>query len=235
MDTAAYDADYAHWKDWPDEGFGQCDARQAAQFAAELSRLPLAGRRPLRVLEIGYGNGAFLAWVRAQGHVCDGVELNPVLRERARAQGVRVFDDIRTVDGAAYDLIAAFDVCEHVPVEQLPAVVGAVRERLAPGGIFLLRVPNGDSPFSGLYQNGDITHRTLLGSGKLRQLACTARLNLLFASEPARADQALRQRVRRWARGALEYLISRLYYDGQHVTFDPTLVAALRRPEGEGR
>jgi hypothetical protein len=47
---------YADWKNWRGE-FAPSD-HEARYFAAELADVPLAGKR---VLEIGFGNGSFLA------------------------------------------------------------------------------------------------------------------------------------------------------------------------------
>ncbi|MFA9439053.1 class I SAM-dependent methyltransferase [Uliginosibacterium sp. sgz301328] len=227
MVEESYGEQYAAWKGWEPAQFGTCRAPVARQFAAELARLPLPSRA-LRVLDVGFGNGAFIGWARGEGHRCDGVELNPVLRELATRHGVSAFNDLAAVPAAAYDLLTAFDVCEHIDVQDLVPFFKEARARLAPQGVMLVRVPNGDSPLSGIYQRGDMTHRTLIGSGMLRQIADQAGMDLLFADAPARSGESLQQRARDLGRRCVEYVIGRLYYDGQVVSFDPNLVAAMR-------
>ncbi|MGC3961840.1 MAG: class I SAM-dependent methyltransferase [Rhodocyclaceae bacterium] len=230
MAEESYGERYAAWKGWEPAQFGTCQASTARQFSAELARLPLPAR-PLHVLDVGFGNGAFIGWARKAGHRCDGVELNPVLRELAQRNGVSTFDDLAAVPDATYDLVTAFDVCEHIDVLDLVPFFVDARCRLTPQGVMLVRMPNGDSPLSGIYQRGDITHRTAIGSGMLRQIADQADMRLLFVGAPARAGDGLRQQVRDFGRQCVEYVIGRLYYDGQIVTFDPNLVAAMQRRE----
>ncbi len=65
-------AAYAVWKDW---GLGEFMApghSELAGYDAELGGLALADRP---VLEIGFGNGGFLAWAVARGGIVWGSEL----------------------------------------------------------------------------------------------------------------------------------------------------------------
>ena len=61
---------YTQWKGWRGE-FATTD-REARYYAAELADVALAGRR---VLELGFGNGNFLAWAREQGAQVTGTEV----------------------------------------------------------------------------------------------------------------------------------------------------------------
>lgn len=97
--TVAYDADYAH----------QYDSRPVKEMSAVRwdflqSRLNL--RKGSRVLDIGYGNGAFLKHARAEGMDIYGVDLHtedfgvPVVTLETRIH---------------FDLICFFDSLEHFP------------------------------------------------------------------------------------------------------------------------
>ena len=59
--------DYADWKSW-DNPF-TFDAEDASRFATETAGLVIAGKA---VLEIGFGEGRFLAWAQAEGGVVCG-------------------------------------------------------------------------------------------------------------------------------------------------------------------
>ena len=72
---------YAQWKQWHGD-FAASD-REARYFAAELAGLDFAGRE---VLEIGFGNGAFLAWAMTQGARVTGTEIAAPQSEQARGE-----------------------------------------------------------------------------------------------------------------------------------------------------
>jgi len=51
---------------------------------------------------------------------------------------------------------------------------------LRDGGHFIARFPNGDSPFGLPYQNGDVTHVTAIGSGKVAFFAAKSNMEIVF-------------------------------------------------------
>lgn len=70
-----------------------------------------------------------------------------------------------------FDPITIFDVHEHLDIDSIINLLRSCRDRLAPDGTILFRVPSGDRPFSGPLINGDITHRTLSGRSAVEQPA----------------------------------------------------------------
>ena len=70
---------YVEWKRW-DGAFETAD-KEARYFTAEFRDITLRGKR---VLEIGFGNGGFLAWARTQGADVSGIEINAEMRDAAR-------------------------------------------------------------------------------------------------------------------------------------------------------
>ncbi|RJP72628.1 MAG: class I SAM-dependent methyltransferase [Comamonadaceae bacterium] len=168
-----YGDDYLTWKNWQASDFGQVSRYQRHYFPREMARC----QRPLpagsRVLELGFGNGAFMAWGRAQGWHMHGTEVNPPLVEAARAAGFEAVcaDSLEPWPDAWFDLVVAFDVLEHIPQAALPGVLRSIQRVLKPGGAFLARFPNADSPFGLANQHGDLTHVTAIGRGKVVYLA----------------------------------------------------------------
>jgi hypothetical protein len=69
---------------------------------------------------------------------------------------------------------------EHIPLETLPDFLCEVRRVLQPEGVFVARFPNGDSPFGLHVQNGDVTHKTSIGSIRARYLAAQAGMDVVF-------------------------------------------------------
>jgi len=72
-----------------------------------------------------------------------GVEPGRIPRGIAQAKGLDVVAGLAEADGSVYDVVALFDVLEHLPtpLETLRWVAG----RLAPGGRVVVGVPNIES------------------------------------------------------------------------------------------
>lgn len=108
----------------------------------------IARRRPLtkaRILDVGSGHGWFLECAAARGAEATGIEPDRDVAERTRAAGADVRtgyfpDDLPA--GERFDVIAFNDVFEHLP--DLPAMLAAVHDRLAPDGLLAISIPTAD-------------------------------------------------------------------------------------------
>jgi SAM-dependent methyltransferase len=180
---------YVGWKGWHDADFGRFEPEHALYYAQELHASGIASVSGLRVGELGYGNGTFAGWVRKAGGHWMGREAIPGIQQRAAQAGFEVIasgSDFSNVCGPGkLDLIVAFDVIEHLELDAIRSFLNEAKEALRPGGVLLLRLPSGDSPFSGAIYHGDLTHRTLLGSNAARQLAMEAGLEVYQVRSPA--------------------------------------------------
>jgi SAM-dependent methyltransferase len=114
-------------------------------FAHRRRRLEAALPAPRRrVLEVGCGDGNFLAYLREHGWTVQGAEYHgetAALVRRRHGIDVSVGDVADTrPSGAPFEAVGAYHVLEHVyrPAEWL----AAVRGMLAPGGVLHLQVPN---------------------------------------------------------------------------------------------
>lgn len=225
---------YTEWKHW--QGSFAPSKGEARNFAAEFRGIPLAGKR---VLEIGFGEGRFMGWARAQGAEVEGLEINPEMLAAASSQGYVVrnvrLDELASA-GAAYDLVVAFDVLEHWNQDELIANFRAIATLLRPDGRFLARFPNGHSPFGRIYQHGDFSHRSVLSCFKIDYLAMLSGLELVRMANPVKVAatfdliRTLRYRWRAWQRLRLERRIARLY-GTPRLPLAPNLVVVLRKPE----
>lgn len=168
----SYD-NYIDWKPWDASSFGKPDVVDYYDGEVERAVGKAHGSRSLRLVEIGFGNGHFLGWARLRGHSVVGIELIEELNQRAKAAGFETapsIDALVSTNASAYDLVAAFDVLEHIEPNALVEFLIKIHALLCPGGVLLARFPNGDSPFGLRYQHGDLTHRTILGEGAVNQL-----------------------------------------------------------------
>jgi SAM-dependent methyltransferase len=101
-------------------------------------------REPRSVLEVGCGDGALLARLRAAwaGVEAEGVDLDPSAVRAARARGLSVRQGSHANVDRDYDVIVSTAVIEHVPDP-----IGFLRtlaERLTPGGALVVGLPTQD-------------------------------------------------------------------------------------------
>jgi len=227
-------ANYAEWKRW--DGAFTTSEKDARYFAAEFDGVALRG---VRVLEIGFGNGGFIAWAKSQGADVAGIELNAEMREAARSAGFTAFDATLAelaLQPTRYDIVVAFDVIEHWDAAELIENFRHIRSLLKEGGLFVSRFPNGQSPFGRVFQHGDFSHKSTLSTYKIEYLASLTGFDIV------RIDNACRVPTRAGALGSLrqwwlarrrrriERSIARLY-GVRKLPLDPNLVAVLKKPD----
>lgn len=168
-----YDENYSNWKNW--NNFGEINELDRKFFNTYVkSNFP--DSQQINILEIGFGNGSFLSYGQELGWEMSGTEINPALQEAALKAGYKVYkeNEYENLSDNSFDCICAFDVLEHLNKNELNNTFKKVNKLLKPGGIFITRFPNGDSPF-GLYnQNGDLTHISFIGTGIISSLCLMA-------------------------------------------------------------
>lgn len=107
---------------------------------------------PSRVLDVGCSDGQFGALARSFGHTVDGVDL---VKHEGIGERLDGFVEADLTHGlprgtAAYDVIVAGDVLEHVVDPEL--LLKDLRDHLTPGGQILVSVPN----FAHWYPRGKV-------------------------------------------------------------------------------
>lgn len=229
---------YVNWKGWESAAFGAYSKEERIQFAAEIQRTGVLLNRETRVLEIGFGNGTFAGWIRNYTPHYVGVEANQALVNRANAAGIEAYQSDTKMGaishGRVFDLIVAFDVIEHLPLEDIIAMMQTWKEHISSDGRILIRIPSGDSPFSGRLMYGDITHKTLLGTTALMQLALLVGLDLVATYPPALPILGLgpRKTVERamvaTARKVITRLINATFHGNRHSVVTSNLIAVFR-------
>ncbi|NCT68561.1 MAG: methyltransferase domain-containing protein [Rhodanobacteraceae bacterium] len=114
-------------------------ARHAAWSAALAAALPPAAR----VLDLGSGDGRWLAALRAHGLDAHGVEVNRVLVERARAQArpVALGEPLAALERCAEASLDALTLAATLADDALGTanLLHAARRALKPDGVLLLR------------------------------------------------------------------------------------------------
>lgn len=150
----------------------------AARFGKRIFDLPLVRRvREVlvasiadgqRVLEIGAGEKDMRLHIeRAYPNVrYESLDIDP--------EGEHDYRTFNEIDGA-YDCIFAFEVIEHLAIEEIPGWLAQAAAHLRPGGSLLLSTPNVFYPPGYLR---DATHRTPLCYDELAGLVAAAGLTV---------------------------------------------------------
>jgi SAM-dependent methyltransferase len=104
----------------------------------------LRGRRGLKILDVGCGAGVMTAHLRRYGDVT-GTDFSApaIAAARGLAPGVRflagTLDALPSHD--RFDVVAMFDVLEHIPARDRPAFLSDVRSRLVDRGLVFVSTP----------------------------------------------------------------------------------------------
>lgn len=229
---------YIRWKAWNESNFGRYNAKDEAAFKREFRRARIELTMNSSVLEIGFGNGAFAGWVTNYTKSYVGVEANADLLSRARTMGLEAYaatSDIDTIlpHNRYFDVVVAFDVIEHLQLDEILEFLTSIRRHLAQRGKVIIRVPSGDSPFSGPYFFGDITHKTKLGSLALQQIAeltgfqIDSIKNAVFPIFGFGIYQIPIRLMVIMFRVLIEWSIRLAYFANKNVALSPNLVAVL--------
>jgi len=214
--SADYDTAYAEWKKWHSAGAFTCRRKDAKYFRGQFAHVAVRGAR---VLEIGFGNGQFLAWARDQGAVVCGTELLGHSVRLGREQGLDVYegrvDEITALQDVRFDLVVLIDVLEHLADEDLARTLDWIVAHLHEDGRCVARVPNAASPFGLMIQHGDLTHLQSLSLDKFRQLShrhgfeivsCVNQYRSWAGGLPA-LRQSLQRGMRRAAEACLRFML----------------------------
>lgn len=228
IDTSLYD-DYAQWKDWSASSFMEPSSDETAAYDAEISAYDMRGKS---VLDIGFGNGGFLAYAKSRGVArLAGSETQLPLCDRARDCDVDLVDlDFARPpkNDPQFDLITAWDVAEHLERPLLDGLFATVSSLLKDGGIFIARFPNGQSPLGRIHQHGDPTHLSILSAPIMAQLAAKHPLEVVRSGNP-RLPSGAKRRLRRRIQLGYERALQLLY--GTDAPLAPNTVIEYRRRE----
>lgn len=238
--TENYYVRYDEWKGWDEDQFMALGDSERGYYDAEFAGISLGGQK---VLEVGFGSGSLLAWLRDHGAVLYGTELSPQGIASAKQQGVIIFDtDLSQTRGmeGQFGVVAAFDVLEHLTHQEIGGLLDKAATLLRPGGHFIARFPNGMSPLGRLHQHADITHVTAVTAEKLVQLMLGKPFEVQRAGDIAVARHGsiatrLGKKIRTFLRRGFETAFCALYglprpaLYGHRMPFGPNLIVVLRR------
>lgn len=183
------------WNDLVDKG----DPLEPRRRAALLTRLARTERR--RLLDVGFGDGRFLAVADEMGWSAVGLE---VTEEAARPLADRYRVAVGTLaavaERGAFDCAVFWDVLEHVP--DPGALLRSVTRRLSTDGLVAASMPSASSVTARIegdrwryYDLGTYGHLVHMTPRHLRSLFTQAGLEVVFSE--TRGSVELRHSLRR--------------------------------------
>jgi 2-polyprenyl-3-methyl-5-hydroxy-6-metoxy-1,4-benzoquinol methylase len=188
-------------------------AKDVARFDNEVWN-PGGFSSAMSCLEIGSGEGSFLAYLAARGMTdFTGIDHDPALKAVQPSAVAAHFEchDVwqylqsRSQAESPFDRVVLLDVLEHFTPDEGFRLLIAVKGALGDEGKIIIKVPNASSPWGINYQFGDLTHKTAYNGESLRQLATASgyRLEALYGQRRGSARRlltdALLHRFLSWA------------------------------------
>ncbi len=125
------------------------------------------------ILDIGCGYGQFLNRLKESGYTnAQGIDINDESVARCTELGLQVtqiaaIKDFAQANRGKFKLITMSHVLEHVNKDDIIDTVGHIRSMLAPGGAYIVMVPNGQTNTGAYWMYEDFTHTTLFTAGSL--------------------------------------------------------------------
>lgn len=174
--------------------------------------------RTAAIVDLGCGHGALLHAARKAGYTnLLGYDRSPSQVAAARRLDIPVregdlFEVIRNLPAQSQDVVVAFDVIEHFDKDELIEFTDQTLRVLRPGGRWIVHVPNGVSPFSGIVRYGDLTHELSFTPESLTQLALSSGFRSIdcFEDEPVAHGLKSAVRLALWKvlRGMLRFYLT---------------------------
>ncbi|QNB01223.1 bifunctional 2-polyprenyl-6-hydroxyphenol methylase/3-demethylubiquinol 3-O-methyltransferase UbiG [Massilia sp. Se16.2.3] len=98
-------------------------------------------------LDLGCGRGEWLELLTQAGFAAEGVDLDEGMLAACRERGLRVvngdaLEALRARPDGSLAVVSAFHLVEHIPFEQVQALIAEALRVLQPGGLLIMETPN---------------------------------------------------------------------------------------------
>ena len=135
-----------------------------------------AGTMEAPVVDVGSGRGEWLHLLAEHGLQGEGIDLNTQFVATSRAAGLRVAEGdavalLSARPAASAGAVTSIHLVEHLPFEQVVALIDSAFHALRPGGMIALETPNPENLLVGShYFYIDPTHRNPVAPSMLQWL-----------------------------------------------------------------
>jgi predicted TPR repeat methyltransferase len=217
----------------------ETERRQRAPYLRHLIKAHFPADRNARILDLGCGSGALLYFLREAGYkFTAGVDTSAEQVEQARQSGFSdvyqgdVFTFLAATAADSYDVIAAFDIIEHLTTSELLTFADEVYRALAPGGVWIVHAPNAEGFMGSRIRYSDLTHEQAFTSASIAQLAGATGFRSSECFEDAPIVHGVKSIARlfiwKLGRGLLRLLfIAETGDTGRKAVFSQNLLAVL--------
>lgn len=224
---------YSEWKRW-DSTF-QCSSIEGYYFDGETQGCRINNAK---ILEIGFGAGSFLAWAKSKGALLYGTEINQEMQSAAVDFGVQLLptniSEVADEYKEFFDTIVAFDVFEHLDLNEIDKAIKAIKAMLKKDGKLLIRVPNTQSPFGLVYQNGDPTHKTSLSCSIFKYISIAHQLKIERCGDQY-SVKFYKFGLRSGAITLMRYIVRKMisyifsFAHNQNISWDANVVVVMKK------
>lgn len=151
----------------------------------------LPADRNARILDVGCGFGQMLLRLRDEGFTrISGVDIGEesvafCQSQKLDVQKIESIYEFSVQNYGKFDLILMSHVLEHIPKNETIATLTAIKSMLAPGGSFIVMVPNAQSATGVYWMYEDFTHHLLFTAGSLRYALLSAGFEKIEFPDPA--------------------------------------------------
>jgi len=122
--------------------------------------------KTIHIADLGCGYGLFLDACQKLGYKYgEGVDLSQVCVQYAKRElqlehvsHGDLFNFLASKDDSSLDVVTAFNIIEHVERNRVPSLLDLIYRKVRPGGMFVMEVPNADSPLGIHTYFSDVTH-----------------------------------------------------------------------------
>jgi 2-polyprenyl-3-methyl-5-hydroxy-6-metoxy-1,4-benzoquinol methylase len=159
------------------------------------------GSKKMPILDVGCGRGEWLELLKEQNLKAQGVDVNRVLTENCREQGLDVIEQdvivhLGSLPDASLGAVTGFHIIEHLPFEVVVKLIDEIVRVLRPGGVAILETPNPENVLVGSHTFYlDPTHRNPLPSAVIKFIVearglCRVEVMNLHSSDAYRVEDA---------------------------------------------
>jgi 2-polyprenyl-3-methyl-5-hydroxy-6-metoxy-1,4-benzoquinol methylase len=217
------------------------ERRQRAPYLKRLISNHFPAHKEARILDLGCGSGTLLYFLRAAGYKnISGIDTSPEQIEQARQLGIAnvshadVFTFLKTAADGSYDTVVSFDIIEHLTKPELLQFADEVYRSLAPGGVWIIHVPNAEGFLGSRVRYADLTHEQAFTPASVEQLARVAGFRSSECFEDAPVAHGLKSMARlliwKVGRGLLRlFLMAETGDTGRNAIFSQNLLALARK------